>query len=635
MKKSSVFILACCGSRLKANLPNHQSRFRFLRTESELASNNQAHPIASASTPAWKRRIGTLGKGIALNFYSSKTHETLCCNLSQPQNTTRCPFTIRFCVAVTVSLVLAFLISSNVTLAQGLGQNSASSGQIAAPQQVRWGGQAPAQLPGRMAAKPIPVALSRYSVQQATYQYPATNPPGQPPLQIGTPQNGFQLQNQFQNTLPNQPAIQYQPQPPNGIPPFNVPGQGTLLGQGYGLNQPVQTPLSGSFGNNQSGVVPPTTIPPQVGTGLLQPPLQQPQMLDLDVFIPQNPSGRASIGGTYSSDNKLVGQIILEEHDFDLLNPPRNFREAFTSPYAWRGGGQRFRLEAVPGTDLQRYLVSWSDPYFRGSDTSLSLSGYLFDRDYYDWDERRVGGRINFGRRLSQFLSVNAGLRMESVKIDDPRLLTSPQLNANLGTSNLFLANLGLVYDDRVFPYLTGVGTYLGLTFNQAFGDYSYSRGEVDFRNFRTLFARNDQAGRHVLGFRSKLGFTGGDTPVFENFIAGGVTSFRGFDFRGISPINGGVKVGGEFQWLNSVEYTFPITNDDMIYGSAFVDFGTVEQDIKIESDNFRVAPGLGLRVHLPWAGLGAPLSFDFAFPVSTANGDEEKSFSFFVGLIR
>ena len=174
------------------------------------------------------------------------------------------------------------------------------------------------------------------------------------------------------------------------------------------------------------------------------------------------------------------------------------------------------------------------------------------------------------------------------------------------------------------------------MKFTQAFGDYSFSKGEIDFRNQRMIFQRPDLTGRHSIGYRTKLGFTGSDTPVFENFLAGGASTLRGFDFRGVSPVEGGVRVGGEFQWLNSIEYYFPLTQDDMIYGTMFVDFGTVEESVEINSDNFRVAPGLGLRINLPFAGLGgAPFAIDFAFPVDDAAGDDRQTVSFFFGALR
>jgi len=40
-------------------------------------------------------------------------------------------------------------------------------------------------------------------------------------------------------------------------------------------------------------------------------------------------------------------------------------------------------------------------------------------------------------------------------------------------------------------------------------------------------------------------------------------------------------------------------------------------------------------EVDIPGLGIGAPLAFDFAFPVADAAGDEEQVFSFFLGLAR
>ena len=238
-------------------------------------------------------------------------------------------------------------------------------------------------------------------------------------------------------------------------------------------------------------------------------------------------------------------------------------------------------------------------------------------------------------RRLTPDLSISTGLRMERVDIDDPRVATSNQLNDVLGKSNLFLGNVGLIRDTRDHPYLATEGSYMSATYSQAFGDYSYARGDIDYRRYRLMYERPDGSGRHTLSYGTKLGFSGSSTPVFENYFAGGFSTLRGFDFRGAAPIEGGVRVGGEFQWLNSLEYTFPLTADDMVKGVMFCDFGTVEESVEINKENFRVAPGFGFRVNMPAAGIGAPLAFDFAFPVSTAEGDDEKIFSFYLGVLR
>ena len=92
--------------------------------------------------------------------------------------------------------------------------------------------------------------------------------------------------------------------------------------------------------------------------------------------------------------------------------------------------------------------------------------------------------------------------------------------------------------------------------------------------------------------------------------------------------------IGGDFRLLGSLEYMFPITADDMLKGVVFVDYGTVEEKIEINSENFRIVPGFGFRINIPAMG-PAPLAFDFAFPVASAASDNEQVFSFFLGLGR
>lgn len=355
---------------------------------------------------------------------------------------------------------------------------------------------------------------------------------------------------------------------------------------------------------------------------------------DLDIYVTEAQTGRINLGGAYNSDNGIMGQFTVDERNFDILRLPRSFRDIVDGT-AWRGAGQAFRLELMPGNQIQRYTVSWTDPYFLDSAVSLSLSGYLFDRRYFDWDEQRLGGRVGLGYRLTPDLSVSAGLRMENVEIDNPRVNTSAALNAALGNTDLFLAQFSLINDTRDHPFMPTEGSYIGLTYSQGFGEVDFPRGDIELRKYALLYQRPDLSGRHTLSFGTRLGFSGAQTPVFENYFAGGFSTMRGFDFRGASPKEGTVRVGGQFQWLNTVEYMFPLTADDMIKGVVFCDYGTVEQEIDIDWDNFRVAPGFGFRVHMPAAGLGAPLAFDFAFPVMDADTDDRQVFSFYMGVGR
>jgi len=301
---------------------------------------------------------------------------------------------------------------------------------------------------------------------------------------------------------------------------------------------------------------------------------------------------------------------------------------------AWRGAGQGFRIEAQPGSQVQRYLISYTDPYFLDTNVSFSASAFYFDRRYFDWDESRYGGRLAWGYRLTPDLSLSGAIGAQNVNVYDPRVIGVPELDAALGKHDLYTGRVTLTHDTRDLPFMPTEGHLIEAAFEQGFGAFDYPRAEFEYAQYFMLRERPDGSGRHTLSYSTKVGFSGDDTPIFENYFAGGFSTMRGFAFRGASPIDMGVRVGGEFRWLNTVEYFFPITADDMIKGTVFCDFGTVERDIALDGDNFRVAPGIGLRINVPALG-PAPLAFDFAFPVASAAGDEEQTFSFFFGATR
>ncbi len=361
-----------------------------------------------------------------------------------------------------------------------------------------------------------------------------------------------------------------------------------------------------------------------------------PRVREADLVINGFPArtGRIMLGGAVNSDAGVTGQLTVDERNFDITRWPRSFRDLFSGT-AFRGAGQTFRIEAAPGSDFQRYTVQFADPNLFGyKPVSMSVSGFLYDRRFTDWDEQRLGGRLAFGYRVTPDLSVSAGISGQSVDITQPRVLGVPQLDEVLGKNDLYGGEVSLKHDTRDSPIQPSRGHYLELKFEEVFGDYDYARFEIECRRYWLLTERADSSGKQTISYSTRLGFSGKDTPIFENFFAGGYATMRGFEFRGASPVVGGVQVGGRFQWLNTVEYMFPITADDAFRGVAFVDFGTVEQDIEIKSDNFRVAPGLGVRVAIPMLG-PAPLAFDFAYPVAQAPTDQKRVFNFYMSLIR
>ncbi|MEM6472252.1 MAG: BamA/TamA family outer membrane protein [Planctomycetota bacterium] len=396
------------------------------------------------------------------------------------------------------------------------------------------------------------------------------------------------------------------------------------------------------FGPQQRVLLPGETVP---GSGAVFPPLgtdpvYTPNVRVADLIVNGFPArtGRVMFGGAVNSDAGVTGQFTVDERNFDITRWPRSFRDLFSGT-AFRGAGQTFRLEAAPGSEFDRYSLQFADPNLFGYlPVSFSSSLFLYDRRFNDWDENRLGGRFALGYRITPDLSLAVGISGQNVDIDDIRAPgVAPELDALAGNNELYSGSITLTHNTRDSPIQPSQGHYFELQFEETFGDFDYSRIEVEYRKYWLLASRADGSGKQTLSFRTQVGFSGNDTPVFEHFFAGGYATLRGFDFRGASPVVGGingVEVGGEFQFLNSVEYMFPITADDAFRGVLFTDFGTVEDRVRLDSDSFRVAPGFGLRVAIPALG-PAPLAFDFAFPVNKAEFDDERVFSFYMSLIR
>lgn len=491
-------------------------------------------------------------------------------------------------------------------------------------------------------AQPQPVQSAPPAYQQPGY---GTTPNPQPVYQAPANQTPA-----YGGVVGQQPGAAYQAPPAyQSGPVYTAPPQAASQPGVSGDGPPAYL----NFGDARAEVAPgaaPSGVPPGTSSGLggydspgelfpeggypfLDPEGEPALEVPLDIHVEETQTGRLMFGVGINSDAGLVGSIVLDEQNFDWRRVPTSF-EDIRNATAFRGAGQQLRIEAVPGTQVQRYMINFREPYLMDTPISFGISAFLFDRQYFDWDEQRLGGRLTFGYQFTPDLSGTIALRGERVNIRNPLLPAPTELLDVLGDNELWSARTALAHDTRDSVFLPTEGHRIELGFEQVFGQFDYPRGTLDASQYFLLHERPDRSGRHTLSFATQLGISGSQTPIFENFFAGGFSTMRGFRFRGASPRDMNVTVGGRLQWLNTVEYMFPMTADDMLRGVMFCDFGTVEREIELTGDDFRVAPGFGLRITVPAMG-PAPIALDLAFPIARAEGDRIQNFSFFVGFGR
>jgi len=351
---------------------------------------------------------------------------------------------------------------------------------------------------------------------------------------------------------------------------------------------------------------------------------------DILVRIKEKPTGSFMIGAGVTSDAGLTGSVVINERNFDITNVPRTWDDIWEGR-AFRGGGQEFRLEAVPGTQFQRYTASWREPYMFDSAYSLGVSGYYFTRGYAEFNEGRVGGRVTIGRRFNNIWSANITERIEDVSVTGTAPYMPSQITRYQGNSTLIGSRLGFNRDTRDNYLRPTSGSTLDFGGEYVTGDYAFPLATLEATKYWTVSQRKDGSGKHVVALRTQASYAGDEAPVFERFYAGGFRSLRGFSFRGVGPFIDGFNIGGNFAWLNSVEYQIPVMANDNLYFVAFCDTGTVEQSVEIK--DYRVTAGVGLRIAVPQLLGPVPLALDFGFPINQGPGDNKQIFSFWLGF--
>ncbi|MEM1303532.1 MAG: POTRA domain-containing protein, partial [Planctomycetota bacterium] len=375
----------------------------------------------------------------------------------------------------------------------------------------------------RTAARPEYRGQSPSAYAQPAYAQPAYAPPNGT-IAYGVPQAGVPTTGQ--SATPGQPVNQaafVSPAVPGAAPqpapattadyaqPVGIPQGGQVLPAQFG-GFPAPTTSPGGPAPRVIGAptvnpnVDPTVLPipdngylfPGGQFGAVGAPYPD-RAVDLHVNLAEGQTGRFTLGVGVNSDAGVVGNIVLDERNFDIRRWPTSFRD-FATGTAFRGAGQRLRLEAAPGSEVQRYLASFTEPYLFDTPISLQVSGSLFDRRFEDYDEQRLGGRLALGYQwVENDLSASLTYRGEKVDITDAPV-GIPDLDEVVGQSNsLHGFGVRIANDTRNNPFLATEGHFVELTLEQVIGSFDYPRAIIDARKYFLLTERPDHSGRHVL----------------------------------------------------------------------------------------------------------------------------------------
>ncbi len=391
-------------------------------------------------------------------------------------------------------------------------------------------------------------------------------------------------------------------------------------------------------------------------------PLPGGEVRDVEVKVEERRTGYIEVGGGAGSGEGEIAHLSVTQTNFDIFAIPgkgRPLRDAFS------GGGQRLQLVFEPGTIESELRLSFEEPYLYNSRHSLFLQtgGWQYDRDAYD--ETGIAGEVALkrlwdeGRRLSTSLAfIPEDVRISGISRNAP-----PEVTEVRGHTFISYPSLRIAWSDLDLNYWRGPAG----VFAEARGDIASdgTGSEVDFVRtqvradlFQPVSRWIDEAlGRELLGsdprrehvvrlggrFGWSEGLGGDDVPIFERFFLGGpqggtfhragAEGFRGFDYRGVGPEANGVRTGGRAYYHGIAEYSFPVVLPEL-RAVALFEVADIEPEFsRLSTGRIRTAAGGGLRLRLRLLGQPFPMDFYFVQALSRERGDDDRFFTFTIGL--
>ncbi|MCX8042854.1 MAG: outer membrane protein assembly factor BamA [Desulfobacterota bacterium] len=364
-------------------------------------------------------------------------------------------------------------------------------------------------------------------------------------------------------------------------------------------------------------------------------PGSRPNLVKLKVDVKERPTGTFSIGAGYSSVDSLMGMFQISQNNLF-------------------GKGQQLTLMAQLGGRSNYYNISFTEPWFRDTRTSVGFDLFNIKREYEDFDRDSSGFmlRTSFPFFRYDFTRYHITYRYESTDIDVVDDDVALELQKQEGKTTVSSITNSIILDsrdDKWKPreglYLSGSAEVAGLGGDARFLGITASAARWFPLPWDTAFM--------IRGTIGQLFEMGEDIPVSEKFFLGGLDSLRGFEARSVGPRERRPKedktirlfgtpytikrrgksdekdvVGGEKELYFNFEYLFPIMKEAGIRGVVFFDTGNAYEKGESFFSDLRHDVGIGVRWYSPFG----PLRLEWGKNLSPRDDEKGSNFEFSMG---
>jgi len=357
---------------------------------------------------------------------------------------------------------------------------------------------------------------------------------------------------------------------------------------------------------------------------------QQEPVMDLDVKVKEKMTGTLSVGGGYSSVDKLMAIVEVTQGNLG-------------------GRGQLLKLKTQWGGTHRIVMLSFMEPYLFDEPVWGRVDVYRQEQTYDGYTLLTDGFGIGTGRSFSEYLSGSIRYSLDQSQAKSINVYPIPfalqQQLENYGTIITTSAvTASLTRDSRDFYLDPKTGSrntmFVEYAGGPLGGDPEFIKTVADSAWYfplpwDTVFLARGRIG-YVVSLIEK------PIPIGERFFVGGSGTVRGFRYGTDGPVDiYGNRVGGNKELIFNFEYSFPIVPAARLKGVLFTDIGRGFDDnllvsqqpnepTKISFHELRQTWGWGFW----WLSPIGPLRFEWAYIINRKPTDQASQFEFNIGTL-
>ena len=336
---------------------------------------------------------------------------------------------------------------------------------------------------------------------------------------------------------------------------------------------------------------------------------------NLNIIIKEQPTGSIGAGIGYGTSGGILEASINEKN---FLGQGINLN--FTG---------RLATEKISGD------FSYVDPNFHNSNKELASSIFSEVDDYKNsgYQNKRVGTKLATKYEIYEDIYFRPNISLQFDKLDVTES-TSSLLKSREGSfyTSSFGYNFFIDQRDSKFNPNSGLIFYFDQNIATLVSDIPTIQTGIGATFYKELV--NDKfIGSAKFKLANVTAFDNKDVKLSDRLYST-PGDLRGFEYRGVGPVDSGDHIGGNNLATISLKSTFPNPLPDGLRANTFLfyDIGNVwgvdYSDFISESSKIRSSTGLALDVMSP---LG-PISFTYSIPISKSSTDKEQRFLFNIG---